>query len=132
MTLPVMFESRMSDGSMVCTNVSFSIDGLIECEENITVELTLDTVKDSLSLGENTTTVVTLQDSDGKCLKHYFVQKLTEFYHTAASYTILPIQIIAENNSVLEVCVTMMTSPSGGTLTTDVDLTLTPISDTGS
>ena len=40
-------------------------------------------------------------------------------------------QTIAESNAVLEVCVTMMTTPSGGTLATNVDLTLTPISDTG-
>ena len=40
-------------------------------------------------------------------------------------------QTVAESNSVLEVCVTMMTSPSGGTLATAVDLTLTPVSDTG-
>ena len=39
--------------------------------------------------------------------------------------------IVAESNSVLEVCVTMMTSPSGGTLAMNVDLTLTPISGTG-
>ena len=63
----MIFESGMSDGSMVCANVSLSMDGLIECEENFTVELTLDTVKDSLSLGVNTITVVTLQDSDSKC-----------------------------------------------------------------
>ena len=69
-----MFESGMSDGSVVCANVSLSMDSLIECEENFTVELTLETIKDCLSLGENTTTIVTLQDSDGnnpiikKCL----------------------------------------------------------------
>ena len=68
--IPVVFESGMSDGSIVCANVSLSMDGLIECEENFTVELTLETVKGSLSLGENTTTVVTLQDSDGKCREH--------------------------------------------------------------
>ena len=67
MIIPVVFQFGMSDGSMVCANVSLSMDGLIECEENFTVELTLDTVKDSLSLGANTVTVVTLQDSDGKC-----------------------------------------------------------------
>ena len=40
-------------------------------------------------------------------------------------------QTVTESNSVSEVCVIMMTSPSGGTLATDVDLTLAPISDTG-
>ena len=76
MSLPVIFESGMSDGSMVCANVSLSMDGLIECEENFTVELTLETVKDSLSLGANTTTVVALQDSDGKCLEHFLKHSL--------------------------------------------------------
>ena len=65
MSLPVMFDSGMVDGSMVCANVTLSMDGLVECEESFTVELTLDTVKDSLSLGANSTTVVTLRDSDG-------------------------------------------------------------------
>ena len=65
MSLPVMFESGMSDGSMICANMSLSMDGLIECEENFMVELTLETVKDSLGLGRTTITVVTLQDSDG-------------------------------------------------------------------
>ena len=55
----------------------------------------------------------------------------TFIYLAAASFTISPVQIIAENNSVLEICATMMTIPSGGTLATDVDLTLTPISGTG-
>ena len=73
MILSITFESGMSDGSMVCANVSLSMDGLIECEENFTVELALETVKDSLSLGVSTTTVITLQDSDGKCLKHSFI-----------------------------------------------------------
>ena len=70
MMIPVMFKSGMSDGNMVCANFSVSMDGLIECEDNFTVELTLETVKDSLSLGANTTTVITLQDSDGKYVRH--------------------------------------------------------------
>ena len=76
-SLPVKFGSGMSDGSMVCANVSLAMDGLIECEENFTVELTLKTTNDCLSLGVNTTTVVTLQDSDGKCVQ--FVYLFEEF-----------------------------------------------------
>ena len=73
MSLPVMFEFGMIDGSMVCENVSLSMDGIIECEENFTVNLILETIKGSLNLGANTTTVVTLQDSDGKCLHNIFL-----------------------------------------------------------
>ena len=53
------------------------------------------------------------------------------FLPIAASFSMITMDAVAENNLTLEVCVTMMTTPSGGTLATDVDLTLTPISDTG-
>ena len=52
-------------------------------------------------------------------------------YTAVASFQIPTMDIVAESNSVLEVCVTMITTPSGVTLATDVNLTLTPISDTG-
>ena len=67
--LNVIFDSGMSDSSMVCANVSLLMDGLVELEEYFTVELTLDTVKSGIDLGATTSTVVILQDSDGKCFK---------------------------------------------------------------
>ena len=72
MTLPVVFESGMIDGSMACANVSLSMDSPTE----FTVELTLDTVQDCLILGAATTTVTILQDRDGKCL--YFLSDIAD------------------------------------------------------
>ena len=49
---------------MVCANVTVASDNLVECEEIFTLELFLDTIKDSLSVGNNST-LITLKDSDG-------------------------------------------------------------------
>ncbi len=48
-------------------------DMMVECEEDFTVELTLDTNKDSLSLGDSST-LITLVDSDGMQYRY------SEFY----------------------------------------------------
>ncbi len=63
------FASGSPDGAMVCTNVTVVPDMMVECEEDFTVELTLDTDKDSLSLGDSST-LVTLVDSDGMQYRH--------------------------------------------------------------
>ncbi len=62
--MPLIFPINSSNGDMVCANVNVSFDGMVECEEEFNVGLTLDTIKDSLSLGNNST-LVTLVDSDG-------------------------------------------------------------------
>ncbi len=61
---PLVFPSNSSDGDMMCANVTLFPDSMVECEEEFTVELNLDTIKDSLSLGDNAT-LVTLMDSEG-------------------------------------------------------------------
>ncbi len=48
----------------MCTNVAVVSDGLVECEEEFTVELSLVTDKQNLDLGNNST-AITLVDSDG-------------------------------------------------------------------
>ena len=60
----VVFESGSMNGAMECVNVTLNRDDLVEFEGEFTVELTLNSSKDSLSLGNNVT-VVTLVDSDG-------------------------------------------------------------------
>ncbi len=49
---------------MVCVNVTVVPDLMVECVEDFTAVLTLDSIKDNLLLGNNSTTV-TLTDSDG-------------------------------------------------------------------
>ena len=61
---PLSFTPGEGNGERVCVNVTLLSDGLVECEEDFTVVLTLDTDGDSVSLG-NSSTVVTLLDSDG-------------------------------------------------------------------
>ena len=66
------FPTDSSDGDMVCANVTLLQDSMVECVEEFTVELMLDTNKDSLSL-ENNSTLITLLDSDCMlwlCLKN--------------------------------------------------------------
>ena len=65
LNVPIMFSSGLSDGAMICANVSLLSDDLVECVEDFTIVLTLDTTKDTLSVLNNST-VVTLLDSDGK------------------------------------------------------------------
>ncbi len=60
----VAFTPGFFDGNMVCANVTVFPDGLVECEEDFTVTLTLNTIEDNLFLGNNSTDV-TLMDSDG-------------------------------------------------------------------
>ena len=50
---------------MACANVTVTIDSLVECEEDFTVKLMLDTIKDNLNLGNNSTHAI-LGDSDGE------------------------------------------------------------------
>lgn len=52
------------NGTMVCVNVSVLEDLMVESEGNFTVELTLNTNEDSLSLGNSQTQIILL-DSDG-------------------------------------------------------------------
>ena len=40
-------------------------------------------------------------------------------------------KVVAESDGTLEVCITMMTFPSGGSLAKDVDLSLSTMSGTG-
>ena len=49
---------------MQCANVTVLSDGLVECEEDFTVELTLSTTGGGIQLGNNSTSVI-LIDSDG-------------------------------------------------------------------
>ncbi len=64
LTMPVVFLPGSPDGDTVCVNVTVLADAMVERVMNFTVELTLDTVGDSLSLG-NDATLVVLVDSDG-------------------------------------------------------------------
>ena len=60
----LVFAAGSSGGATECANVTLVADSMVECQEEFTVELTLDTVKGSLSLG-NSQTAVTLMDDDG-------------------------------------------------------------------
>ena len=64
LTMPLSFTPGASNGERVCINITVLFDGLVECEEDFTVVLTLDTVGDNIFLGKNST-AVTLLDSDG-------------------------------------------------------------------
>lgn len=60
------FPSGSTDGAVVCANVTVIRDNMVECEEEFSLLLTLETATiKSLSLGNNTTSVV-LRDSDCK------------------------------------------------------------------
>ncbi len=61
---PLSFSSGSTDGDRKCVNITVISDQLVECEEDFTAVLTLDTIEDNLFLGNNSTTV-TLTDSDG-------------------------------------------------------------------
>ncbi len=69
------FISGSPDGATVCANVTVVSDGMVECEEEFTVELTFVSSKDNLNL-ENFSTVVTLVDSDG-IIKMWPLMKVT-------------------------------------------------------
>ncbi len=49
----------------------------------------------------------------------------------AASFSIPAMQVVSENDSYVEVCVTMTTTPAGAMLANEVDLTLSTINGTG-
>ena len=63
--MPVTFPFGSMDGAMMCVNVTVFFDGLVECEEDFTLQLVLNTDGDSISLGNNSTEII-LVDSDGK------------------------------------------------------------------
>lgn len=48
----------------MCANATVLSDDLVECEEDFTVMLVLNTIEDNILLG-NGSTAVTLKDSDG-------------------------------------------------------------------
>ena len=62
--MSVAFTSGSSDGDRVCVNVTVLADAMVELEENFVLELTLLTIGESLSLGNNSTDVI-LIDNDG-------------------------------------------------------------------
>ena len=62
--MPVAFNSGASDGDRACVNVTVLADAMVECEERFTLELILQTSGDSLSSGNNSTSII-LADSDG-------------------------------------------------------------------
>lgn len=57
------FISGSTDGAMMCANVTVHSDNLVEPEEEFSIELTLDMIKDNLILGKTSTSVI-LKDSD--------------------------------------------------------------------
>ena len=65
--MALAFPLGSSDGDTVCTNVTIASDGLVECEEDFTVEVILGTVEDNFDIGNNST-FVTLTDNDGKSI----------------------------------------------------------------
>ena len=58
------FMSGEGNGVNECLTVSITDDNMVECDEQFTVSLTLNTEGDSLSTG-NTLTTVTIMDDDG-------------------------------------------------------------------
>ena len=62
--MSVAFMSGSRDGNRVCANITVLSDLMVECEENFTVEMALDTIKSGLSI-ENSSTTVILMDDDG-------------------------------------------------------------------
>jgi hypothetical protein len=64
LTMPLTFAPGSSDGAEVCTSVTASDDNLVECDEELTIMLSLVTTGARLSLGNNATSV-TVSDNDG-------------------------------------------------------------------
>ncbi len=131
LTMPVAFRPGFPDGDTVCVNVTVLADAMIERVMNFTVELTLDTVGDSLSLG-NDATLVVLVDSDGneKILpRRLAIIPLLSF--SVAFFSIPADAAVAESDSIVEVCVTLTTFPMGAELTKQADLTLSTMSGSG-
>ncbi len=62
--MPVTFPPASADGAMMCVNVIVLADAMVERVMNFTVELSLETVGESLSVGNNSTLII-LVDSDG-------------------------------------------------------------------
>ena len=58
------------DGTVMCANVTLLSDMTVECEEEFTVHLSLNSSKENLHLANNYTTV-TIEDSDCKLRKFY-------------------------------------------------------------
>ena len=121
------------NGAMECVNVTVNRDDLVECEEEFTLELTLNSSKDSLSLGNNVT-VMTLVDSDG--MQNVNTLNL-QCYHLCynciivASFSIPLTETVSESDMLLEICVTLSTEPSSAELATSVSLALASLSSTG-
>ena len=84
----LVFASGSIDGSMECINVTVTQDDSVECEEAFMVDLTLNTFKDSISLGNNST-LVTLKDSDGTAVSHTLTLQLTMSYQYLCSCVLL-------------------------------------------
>jgi hypothetical protein len=63
-SVPITFLPGSADRAEVCTPLTAFVDELVECEEDFSVLLALETPCSSLSLG-NTVTAVTLVDGDG-------------------------------------------------------------------
>ena len=64
---PVVFQSGESDGAEMCVNISIRNDLTVECDENFTVSISLESDKNNLFLGQDLTTV-TIKDSNSKSL----------------------------------------------------------------
>jgi hypothetical protein len=64
LSIPLTFAPGSANGAEICAPVNARIDNLVEEEENFTVVLTLSTAGESLSLGNNVTTII-LNSSDG-------------------------------------------------------------------
>lgn len=64
LNMPLQFPSGSINDAEICANVTVIPDNMVECDEDFSLELTLLTAKDGLSLGNDATSVVLL-DSDG-------------------------------------------------------------------
>ena len=76
--MSLTFPIGTSDGTEVCANVTLTSDMLVECDEEFTVHLSLNSSKENLHLANNYTTV-TIQDSDCKLYKLRFHVLLSDF-----------------------------------------------------
>ena len=64
LNVPLLFSAGASDGDVVCANVTVLPDSVVENKEEFIFELTLNSTKSSLSIG-NRSTIVTIIDSTG-------------------------------------------------------------------
>ena len=129
----ITFPTGSTDGANVCASLTVNSDNLVETEECFTVVWALITSGTSLGLGWNMTTIF-LNDSDGtipynSIANNYFLSMTS--ICIAAMFAVPAMAAVAESDTTLTVCVTMMTTPPTATVANQVVVTLSTVDGTG-